>query len=91
MLFVKYFLQLKFLMCPNIKVPIYFLCSQIFIRDNQGGNETTVVQYIGIYGNILDSTNMKDFKRVSTVSTLLDGRCVKAGVSRVYVTTRFTT
>ena len=37
----------------------------MFIKDNQGGKETTVLEYLGLYGTPLDSTNMKDFKRVS--------------------------
>ena len=44
---------------------ISLFCSKIFIKDNQEGADTTVLQYIGLYGNILDATNMKDFKRVS--------------------------
>ena len=35
------------------------------LKDNQGGKETTVLEYLGLYGTMSDSTNMKDFKRVS--------------------------
>ena len=42
---------------------------QIFVKDNQGGTDTTVIQYIGIFGGLIDSTNMKEFKRVSFIST----------------------
>lgn len=37
----------------------------LFIKDNQGGEETTVLEYLGLYGIPLDATNMKDFKRVA--------------------------
>ena len=37
---------------------------QLFIQDNQGGEETTVINHIGLFGTPLDSTNMKEFKRV---------------------------
>ena len=37
---------------------------QIFIKDNQGDSETTAIQYLGIFGGLLDSTNMDEFKRV---------------------------
>lgn len=38
---------------------------QLFIQDNQGGEETTVINHIGLFGTPHDSTNMKEFKRVS--------------------------
>ena len=37
---------------------------QLFFQNNQGGEETTVVNYIGFIGSPLDTTNMEDFKRV---------------------------
>ncbi|XP_003384467.1 PREDICTED: thioredoxin-like protein 1 [Amphimedon queenslandica] len=37
----------------------------IFVVNNQGDQETTVINYIGLFGSLLDSTNMKDFKRVA--------------------------
>ena len=37
---------------------------QLFIKDNQGGEETTVVNHLGMFGSPLDATNMREFKRV---------------------------
>ena len=37
---------------------------QLFFQNNQGGEETTVVDYIGFIGSPVDTTNMEDFKRV---------------------------
>ena len=49
----------------------HMTCSlQLFIQDNQGGEETTVINHIGLFGTPLDSTNMKEFKRVSTIPTV---------------------
>ena len=45
------------------------LCCQVFVQDNQGGAETTVVQYLGLFGSPLDTTNMKEFKRVSIINS----------------------
>jgi len=39
-------------------------CLQLFVMDNQGGGETTTIQYLGFYGTPRDATNMADFKRV---------------------------
>ncbi len=41
------------------------LLTQLFIKDNQGNEETTIVHYIGIHGNPRETTNMSDFKRVT--------------------------
>merc|ERR1712032_670800 len=38
---------------------------QLFIRDNQEGEEVTVVDQLHIIGCPIDATNMKDFKRVA--------------------------
>lgn len=38
---------------------------QFFIKSNQSGTETTVIQQLGFIGTLLSSTNMGDFKRVS--------------------------
>jgi thioredoxin len=38
---------------------------QLFIRDNQAGEEVTVVDQLHIIGCPIDATNMKDFKRVA--------------------------
>ncbi|XP_020615546.1 thioredoxin-like protein 1 isoform X2 [Orbicella faveolata] len=37
----------------------------LFFQNNQGGEETTVLEYIGFIGSPLDSTNMEEFKRVA--------------------------
>ena len=38
---------------------------QIFIKDNQGGGDKTVLNYLELFGSLLDTTNMAEFKRVS--------------------------
>ena len=46
------------------QVIFFCLSIQLFFQNNQGGEETTVVDYIGFIGSPLDTTNMDDFKRV---------------------------
>jgi len=41
---------------------------QLFFQNNQGGADTTVLEYIGFIGSPLDSTNMEEFKRVSSIT-----------------------
>ena len=47
-----------------------YLCSrscitlQLFVKDNQGDEDETSLEYLSFYGTPLDVTNMKDFKRV---------------------------
>ncbi|XP_038982029.1 PITH domain-containing protein At3g04780 isoform X3 [Phoenix dactylifera] len=36
----------------------------IFIEDNQGGNDVSKVQKIVLYGTTVDTTNMKDLKKI---------------------------
>lgn len=38
---------------------------QLFIKANQGDEETTVIHHLAFYGSPLDATNMSDFKRVA--------------------------
>ena len=38
---------------------------QFFVKDNQGDEEVTVINYLCIIGSTLEATNMQDFKRVS--------------------------
>jgi len=38
---------------------------QLFIENNQGGDEVTVLKGLAIYGSPLTSTNMQEFKRVA--------------------------
>ena len=47
---------------------------QLFFQDNQGGEETTVMNYIGFIGSPLDTTDMEDFKRVIWNVTINIGR-----------------
>ncbi|KAM7446377.1 Thioredoxin-like protein 1 [Porites harrisoni] len=55
----------------DVIVPLKFVKFQnvssltLFFQNNQGGEETTVVDYIGFIGSPLDTTNMDDFKRVA--------------------------
>ena len=37
---------------------------QLFINDNQGGEETTVINSLSFIGVPVEATNMSDFKRV---------------------------
>ena len=37
----------------------------IFVVDNQGGDEITKLEYLKIFGQPCNATNMGDFKRVS--------------------------
>ena len=38
---------------------------QLFLKDNQGGEEVTQLDYLGFIGSPVSTTNMSDFKRVS--------------------------
>ena len=49
-------------------VALLSLWIKLFIKDNQGGADTTVINHIGLYGSLRDTTNMKDFKRVRALS-----------------------
>ena len=40
---------------------------QIFVKDNQSGDETTQIDYLAIYGSPINVTNMSEFKRVRRV------------------------
>ncbi|XP_064388504.1 thioredoxin-like protein 1 [Halichondria panicea] len=56
---------------PEAVIPLHYVKYQnvqnltLFIKDNQGNEETTIVHYIGIHGNPRETTNMSDFKRVT--------------------------
>lgn len=42
-----------------------YIFSQIFVKDNQTGTETTRINHLAIIGSTISMTNMSDFKRVS--------------------------
>jgi len=50
--------QLNYVRFQNVK------SLQLFILDNHGGGEQTVVEELKLYGTPLASTNMQEFKRV---------------------------
>lgn len=37
----------------------------VFVKDNQGGEETSVIKYLGFIGQTREKSDMKEFKRVS--------------------------
>ena len=37
----------------------------LFVKDNQSGDDVTQVDYLGIIGSPVQTTNMQDFKRVA--------------------------
>ena len=45
--------------------PILHRILQLFVKDNQGGQDTTAIEHIAIYGETREAANMKDFKRVA--------------------------
>lgn len=38
---------------------------QLFVKDNQSGAETTIIQHLAIIGSPMSTTNMNDFKRIA--------------------------
>lgn len=38
---------------------------QLFVKNNQTGAETTIIEYLGFIGSPISTTNMGDFKRVA--------------------------
>lgn len=38
---------------------------QLFIKDNQSGDDVTQIDYLGVIGSTIGTTNMNDFKRVA--------------------------
>jgi PITH domain len=38
---------------------------QLFIKNNQGGTETTQIDHLSILGSPISTTNMGEFKRVA--------------------------
>ena len=41
---------------------------KVFVKDNQGEEETTVIKYLGLCGSPLDTIRMEEYKRVSVVA-----------------------
>jgi len=52
-------IPLKFVKFQNV------LNIHLFFKDNQEGGDVTQINYLGIVGTPIDTTNMKDFKRVA--------------------------
>jgi len=52
-------ITLKFVKFQNVKN------IQFFIKDNQEGGDVTQIDYLCVIGTPIDTTNMKDFKRVA--------------------------
>ena len=63
--FLALFLAGYALRIPNIVKWYSFDIHQLFIQDNQGGEETTIIHSLSFIGTTLEATNMSDFKRVS--------------------------
>jgi len=38
---------------------------QLFMKDNQGGSDTTIIHYLGFIGSPVATTDMSDFKRIA--------------------------
>lgn len=38
---------------------------QMFVKDNQSGSETTMIEYLSFIGSPISTTKMGDFKRVT--------------------------
>ncbi len=45
--------------------PLFALLYQFFIKDNQGGEDTTALRYLEVIGTPRDATDMKQFQRVA--------------------------
>ncbi|XP_031568357.1 thioredoxin-like protein 1 [Actinia tenebrosa] len=52
-------IQLKYVKFQNVQNMTFF------VKDNQGDEELTVINYLCIIGSTVDTTNMQDFKRIS--------------------------
>ena len=46
---------------------------QLFVKDNQGDEDTTVLSYLGLFGTPHEAPTMKDFKRVRLLCGLVYG------------------
>nr|QWA14831.1 thioredoxin [Diaphanosoma celebensis] len=51
--------NLRFVKFQNVQTLL------IFVKDNQGGTETTRIDHLAVYGSPLSTTNMSDFKRIA--------------------------
>lgn len=54
--------------CRNRHIATKHTCIQIFVADNQGGEELTRIENLVIIGRTVATTKMSDFKRVSLLS-----------------------
>lgn len=45
---------------------VFWFCHQMFVKSNQGDEETTKINYLTFIGTPVQATNMNDFKRVWT-------------------------
>jgi hypothetical protein len=52
-------INLKFVKFQNVQN------IQLFFKDNQGGEEVTQINYLGLIGIPINTTNMSNFKRVT--------------------------
>ncbi|EDO26145.1 predicted protein, partial [Nematostella vectensis] len=52
-------IPLKFVKLQNV------LNLTLFVKSNQGNEELSVINYLGIIGSPVDATNMQDFKRIA--------------------------
>ena len=60
------------MICESLLCDLHNLCTylmflsllQLFVKDNQGDEETTVIDYLGLIGTPVNTTKMDDFKRV---------------------------
>lgn len=47
---------------------LFFFSHQVFVKSNQGEEETTKINYLTFIGTPVQATNMGEFKRVGTRS-----------------------
>jgi mRNA-degrading endonuclease YafQ of YafQ-DinJ toxin-antitoxin module len=52
--------------CFSVYLSIYLSISQILVQSNQGGADTTRIHRLVLLGLKVDTTDMKDFKKVRT-------------------------
>ena len=59
----------------SISDPVFLNCGilfeQLFVNDNQGGEETTVINTLCFIGTLVETTNMSEFKRVRGILMII--------------------